>query len=165
MRRWRPGSSQPSCHNQTDPLPKGRSLAGFRSDLLSPDENRFAPPPGRCGGERGTRVPAADQSKARDFPWAFGNRSLLFAKNRRLHRLGLPIEEIIKAGPGMDLGLANPAFETAGMLVRMLLSCRVVIHPATGAGEMFGGPYAACHPANMPRRPSVFQCGYPSQSN
>ena len=126
-------------------------------------------PRGRCGGERGTRVPAADQGKRRDellgFPWAFGNRSLLLAKNGRLHRLGLPIEEIIKAGPGMDLGLANPAFETAGMLVRMLLSCRVVIHPATGAGEMFGGPNAACHPANMPRRPSVFQCGYPSQSN
>jgi hypothetical protein len=92
-------------------------------------------------------------------------RLLLFAKNRRLHRLGFPIEEIIEAGPSMDLGLANPAFETAGMLVRMLLSCRVVIHPATGAGEVFGRPYAACHPTNMPRRPCVFQCGYQPQSN
>jgi hypothetical protein len=92
-------------------------------------------------------------------------QSPLFPKNGRFQRLGFPIEEIIKAGPCMDLGLADPAFETAGMLVRMLLSCRVVIHPATRAGEVFGRPYAACHPTNMPRRPFVFQCGYLPQSN
>jgi hypothetical protein len=47
----------------------------------------------------------------------------------------------------------------------MLLSRRVVIHPATGAGEVFGRPYAACHSTNMPRRPRVFQCAYLPQSN
>ena len=55
----------------------------------------------------------------------------------------------------MDLGLANPAFEAASMLVWMLLFCSNIVHPATGAGEIFGRPYAACHLANM-RRESDF---------
>ena len=76
-------------------------------------------------------------------------RSLLFAKDRRPHLIGLPIEKIIKARPCIDFGLANLAFETAGMLVRMFLFGRSVIHPATGAVEIFGRPYAVCHPANM----------------
>jgi hypothetical protein len=57
----------------------------------------------------------------------------------------------------MDLGLANLAFETAGMLVWMLLFGRDVVHPATGAGEIFGRPYAAGHPANMRREQDFFQ--------
>lgn len=32
MRLWRPGSSQLSCHNQTDPLPKGRWWVAFKTD-------------------------------------------------------------------------------------------------------------------------------------
>ena len=48
------------------------------------DENRFAPPPGRCGGERGTRVPAADQGKRRDelpgFPWGLGTGHFFLPK-------------------------------------------------------------------------------------
>src|SRR4029077_8657362 len=52
----------------------------------------------------------------------------LSSENRRSCIDGLPAKEIIGAGPGVDFGLANPAFELAGMLVRMLLPCRGVIH-------------------------------------
>jgi hypothetical protein len=34
----------------------------------------------------------------------------------------------------------------------MLLPRRGVIHSATGTGEFFGGPNAACHGATMRRR-------------
>jgi hypothetical protein len=84
-------------------------------------------------------------------------RSFLFPKDGRALLIGLPIEEIIKAGPCMDLGLADRTFETARMLVWMLLFCRSVIHPAIGAGEIFGRPYAAGHPASMPRPSPIFQ--------
>jgi hypothetical protein len=85
-------------------------------------------------------------------------RSLLFPKGRsRPHVSGLPIEEIIKAGPCVDLGLANLAFETAGTPLRVLLFCRRVIEPAIGAGEMFGRPYAAGHPINMRGASPIFQ--------
>src|ERR1700730_11940374 len=58
-------------------------------------------------------------------------RSLLFPKDRaRADVDGLPIEEIMNAGPGVDLGLANRAFETAGTRFRMLLFGRSVIDPA-----------------------------------
>ena len=50
----------------------------------------------------------------------------------------------------MDHGAANLAFETAGMLVRMLLFRRGVTHPAIGAGEVFGRPYPAAHLAKVP---------------
>jgi hypothetical protein len=53
----------------------------------------------------------------------------------------------MNAGPGVDFGLANLAFETAGTCFRMLLFGRSVIDPAIGAGEKLGGPYAAGHPA------------------
>ena len=56
------------------------------------------------------------------------------------------------AGPGVDFGLADPAFEIAGMLVLMLFPRRGVIHSATGAGKFFGSPDAACHSATMRRR-------------
>ena len=56
------------------------------------------------------------------------------------------------AGPGVDFGLANRAFEPARMLVPVLLARRGVIHPATGTGELFGRPYAACHSATMRRQ-------------
>jgi hypothetical protein len=71
----------------------------------------------------------------------------------------LPVEEIIKTGPGVDLGLAEHALEAAGiaeMLVRMLLSRRRVIHPAFGAGELLSCPYAS-HAGNMRREFLVFQ--------
>jgi hypothetical protein len=35
-------------------------------------------------------------------------------------------------------------------MVRMLLLGRGVTHPAIGADEIFGRPYAACHLADMP---------------
>ena len=73
----------------------------------------------------------------------------LSSENRRSRIDGLPAKEIIGAGPGVDFGLANPAFEIAGMLVLMLLPRRGVIHSATGAGKFFGGPDAACHSATM----------------
>ena len=53
------------------------------------------------------------------------------------------------AGPGVNFGLANRAFEIAGMLVLILFPRRGVIHSATRAGEFFGGPDAACHDATM----------------
>ena len=62
---------------------------------------------------------------------------------------GFPAEVIMGAGPGVNFGLANPAFEIAGMLVPMLLPRRGIIHSATGAGKFFGGPDAACHSATM----------------
>jgi hypothetical protein len=49
----------------------------------------------------------------------------------------------------MDFGLANPAFEFAGTLLRMLLSGGGVVHPATVAGKLLGSPYAACHDGNL----------------
>ena len=52
------------------------------------------------------------------------------------------------AGPGVDLGIANPAVEAAGTPVLMLLSGRAVIHPATGAGELLGSPDAVGHLSN-----------------
>ena len=75
------------------------------------------------------------------------------ASKHRLRPLdGFPAEIIIGAGPGVDFGLANPAFEIAGMLVLMLFPRRGIIHSATGAGKFFGGPNAACHCATMRRR-------------
>ena len=49
----------------------------------------------------------------------------------------------------MDLDDADSTFETAGMLVRMLLSCGGVVHPATGAGEFFDRPDADGHAVNV----------------
>lgn len=71
----------------------------------------------------------------------------------------LPIEEVIKTGPGVDLGLAEYALEAAGiagMLVRVLLARRGVIHPAFGAGELLSCPYAS-HAGNMRREFLIFQ--------
>jgi hypothetical protein len=78
--------------------------------------------------------------------------SRLSSKNGRPRVNGFPTKEIIGAGPGVDFGLANPAFEFAGMLVGMLLSCCGIIHPATGAGKFFGGPDAVCHRPSMRQR-------------
>ena len=69
------------------------------------------------------------------------------SKNRRLRLDGFPIEEVVVTGPRVDLGIADIAVETAGTLVLTFLSCRGVIHPATGAGELFSRPYAVSHPA------------------
>ena len=81
--------------------------------------------------------------------------SLFLPKNWSRPRVGsLPIEEIIVAGPCVDLGLANLTFETSRMRACVLLFCRGVIDPAIGAGEMLARPYAASHHANMRlRRP------------
>ena len=76
----------------------------------------------------------------------------LSTKNRRRPLDGFPAEIIIGAGPGVDLGLADPAFEIAGMLVLVLFPRRRIIHSATGAVKFFGGPNAACHGATMRRR-------------
>ena len=85
-------------------------------------------------------------------------RSLLFPKDRRRTDVGgLPIEEIMGAGPCVDLGLANLATETARTGLRVLLLCRSVIDPAIGAGEMFGSPYAAGHVETMRRATAIFQ--------
>lgn len=59
----------------------------------------------------------------------------------------------------MDFGLAEHALEAAGiagMLVRVLLSRRSVIHPAFGAGELLSCPYAS-HAPNMRREFLIFQ--------
>lgn len=86
-----------------------------------------------------------------------GCRLLLLPKDGRARLVGLPIEEIIVAGPSVDLDPANLAVEAAGMLVRMLLLGHGVGHPAIGAVEMFGRPNATGHPGNMPRESSIFQ--------
>ena len=65
--------------------------------------------------------------------------------------IDLPIEEIIIAGPDVDLGLANLTPEIAGMLVEMLLPGRAVGQPAIGTAEIFGLPYVAYHPAIIRR--------------
>ena len=69
------------------------------------------------------------------------------SKNGRLRLDGFPIEEVVVTGPRVDLGIANITVETAGTLVLTFLSRRGVIHPATGAGELFSRPYAVSHPA------------------
>ena len=75
------------------------------------------------------------------------------ASKHRLRPLDrLPAEIIIGAGPGVDLGLANPAFEIAGMLLPVLFPRCGIIHSATGAGKFFDRPDAACHGATMRRR-------------
>jgi hypothetical protein len=79
----------------------------------------------------------------------------LSSKDRLRPLDGFPAEVIMGAGPGVDFGLANRAFEIAGMLLPMLFACRGVIHAATGTGEFFGGPNAACHGATMRRRRAV----------
>jgi len=100
-------------------------------------------PPGRLGACRSLLFPKDGRS--------------FFPKDGRCRLNGLPIEEIINAGPCVDLSLAHLAFETARMLVWMLLLDRSVIHPAIGAAEIFGRPYAAGHPANMRPESVVFQ--------
>jgi hypothetical protein len=66
--------------------------------------------------------------------------------------IDLPIEEIIIAGPDVDLGLANLTPEIAGMLVEMLLPGRAVGQPAIGTVEIFYGPkVVARHAAIMQR--------------
>jgi hypothetical protein len=74
--------------------------------------------------------------------------------------IDFPVEKIIIAGPGVDLGLANLTLETAGMPVGMLLPCRGVGQPAIRTVEIFDGPYVVCcHPAIMRRNRPVFQPG------
>jgi hypothetical protein len=82
--------------------------------------------------------------------------SLFLPKDGRFRLVGLPIEEIINAGPSVDFASAYPAHETARMLVWMLLPRRGVRHPAIGAGEMFGRPNATRHPANMRTKSDAF---------
>lgn len=65
------------------------------------------------------------------------------------------------ARPGVHFGLAHPAFETARMLVRVLFARGGVIHPATGAGEFFGGPDAACHGADYAPTATGFKSATP----
>ena len=69
----------------------------------------------------------------------------LFSKGRRFRSDALPIKELVSAGPGVDLGAADPTIETTGALVLMLLLGRGVIHPAARAGKLFGRPDAVGH--------------------
>lgn len=62
------------------------------------------------------------------------------AEHRRARLDGLPVEEVMIVGPGMDLGFADAAVETAGVLFGMLLLCRAVAHPAARAGKLFDRP-------------------------
>ena len=80
--------------------------------------------------------------------------SLLLAENRHLRANGLPIEEMMPAGPAVDLGIANAAIETPRAPVRVFLSRRGVIHPAAFAGEFFCGPDGIGHGALHCARPS-----------
>ena len=83
----------------------------------------------------------------------------LFPEHRQAALDRLPVEEVIKTGPSVDFGLAEHALEAAGiagMLVRMLLARRGVIHPAFGAGELLSCPYAS-HARNMRRELLIFQ--------
>jgi hypothetical protein len=131
-------------------------------------QREFAASPDRHCGDNGKRVLASSPAQQPGLRLildplqrvAFGRacRLLLSSKSGRRPQIGgLPTEEIIDAGPGVDLGLAHLAAETAGTRFRVLLFCRGVIDPAIGAGEMFNRPYAAGHPANMRRASPVFQ--------
>jgi hypothetical protein len=79
---------------------------------------------------------------------------LPFSKDGQPHLDGLPIEEIVIAGPCVNFGIADSTFETTGTIVLMFLSRRGIIHPATGAGKLFGHPYAVGHP-NLIKRVSA----------
>lgn len=81
--------------------------------------------------------------------------------------IDLPTEEIIIAGPGVNLGLAHFTFETAGMSVRMLLPGRGIGQPAIGTVEIFRRPnVVSCHGAIMRRCEHEFQrnCSPPSMA-
>ena len=69
----------------------------------------------------------------------------------------LPSVEFIRPGPCVDLAGADLAFESARMLVLMLLPCRGIIHPAIGAGKIFDRPDAVSHGAIMRRIGPGFQ--------
>src|ERR1700690_2710085 len=79
-----------------------------------------------------------------------------FPKDGRLRLIDFPIEELIIAGPSVDLDPANLTTETARMLVWMQLPCRGVRQPAIGTAKIFGRPYAACHFAIMRPADHVF---------
>src|ERR1700722_14105919 len=85
------------------------------------------------------------------------SRSLLFPKNGCARLIRLPTEEIISARPCVHLDPANLAIETARTLVWMLFLGRSVRHPAIGAVEIFGRPYAASHRANLSCQSPFFQ--------
>jgi hypothetical protein len=82
--------------------------------------------------------------------------SLLLAENRHLGPDGFPIEEVMAAGPAMDLGIADAAIETPRAPVRVFLSRRGVIHPAAFAGEFFCGPDGIGHGARYAPAPVNF---------
>jgi hypothetical protein len=74
--------------------------------------------------------------------------------------IDFPVEKIVIAGPGVDLGLANLTLETAGMPVCVLLPGRSVGQPAIRTVKILDGPYVvACHPAIMRRNRRAFQPG------
>src|SRR6516164_1981995 len=96
----------------------------------------------RCGGRallvigklaKAVKVGRGLRGRRRRLPSRCGRPS--FPKDGRPRLNGLPTEEIMMARPCVDLGIARTTFETARMLVRVLLFRRGIIHPATGAGE------------------------------
>jgi hypothetical protein len=86
------------------------------------------------------------QELAVDF-WSVADAALmpLFPEDRRPRSQAFPIEEFVIAGPGVDLGIANPAIKAAETLVLVFFPCRGVVHPAARAGEPFGRPNAVGH--------------------
>jgi hypothetical protein len=86
------------------------------------------------GSARPGRVPVADLV-------------FLLAENGHFRPDSFPVEEMVAAGPAMNLGIANAATETPRTLVRVFLAGRGVIHPAAFAGEFFCGPDGIGHGA------------------
>jgi hypothetical protein len=89
--------------------------------------------------------PAVDELSGRQLRAWDTDLVPLFPKGGRFRPDALPIEELVKAGPGVDLGAADCTVETTGALVLMLLLGRGVIHPAARAGKLFGRPDAVGH--------------------
>jgi hypothetical protein len=86
-----------------------------------------------------------------------------FAKDGRLCLFDFPAEEIMVAGPRVDLDPANLAAETALTLAWMRLPCCGVPQPAIGTAKILDRPQGACHPATI-NRSDLFS-SYPRSQN
>jgi len=63
--------------------------------------------------------------------------------------IGLPVKETKDPGPCVDFGPAVLTFETAGMVIRVLLLRGFVGSPTFGAGEYYCGLRSAAHLRSM----------------
>ena len=85
---------------------------------------------------------------------------------RRLHSDRLPAEEIISARPSVNFCLADPAVETAGLLIRMLLLCGPISQTALRTAQNNRGLRSAGHVGNMrPTQPSFHPSGRHHQTD